>query len=405
MSKARLMQGNEALVEGAIAAGVRFFAGYPITPATEISELMAQRLPRVGGRFIQMEDEMGSMAAVIGAAVAGAKAMTASSGPGISLKQENIGFAVMAEIPCVVVDVMRGGPSTGLATLPSQMDVMQARWGPHGDHPAIALAPWSVAECFDVAVRAVNLAERFRTPVTILSDAEIAHMREVFAPPDTVEVVDRVRPTGPRSEYVPYRPDERGIPAMADFGSGYRWHPDSNVHDEHGVPAATNHVVADRLVRRLVSKVTDYVDEITWVAEEWLDDAEVVVFAFGSVARSASEAVDVARAEGIRAGLLRPISIWPFPDAAVDRVAARARAILVAEANLGQLLGEVQRVNAGRATVAHFSRIDGLLPRPEQILARIRELVSGALTPPSAPLSRKVGEGPGVRASQGASPC
>jgi len=371
---ARLMQGNEALVEGALAAGVRFFAGYPITPATEISELMSQRLPRLGGKFIQMEDEIGSMAAVIGAAVGGAKAMTASSGPGISLKQENIGFAIMAEIPCVVVNVMRGGPSTGLATLPAQMDVMQARWGPHGDHPTIALAPWSVAECFSVTVRAVNLAERFRTPVHVLSDSEIAHMREVFVPPAEVEVVDRLKPTGPREAYVPYRPDERGIPAMADFGTGYRWHPDSNVHDEYGYPAATNHIIADKLVRRLVNKVLDYRDEILEVAEERLDDAEVVVFAFGSVARSASEAVDMARAAGIRAGLLRPITIWPFPDEAVARVAGRAKAILVAEANLGQLRGEVERVAAGRVPVAHFSRIDGLLPKPEQILARIKEL-------------------------------
>ncbi|MHB1134618.1 MAG: 2-oxoacid:acceptor oxidoreductase subunit alpha [Chloroflexota bacterium] len=374
MSQAKLMQGNEALVEGALAAGVRFFAGYPITPATEITELMSQRLPRIGGKFIQMEDELGSMGAVIGAAVAGAKAMTASSGPGISLKQENIGFAIIAEIPCVVVNVMRGGPSTGMPTLPAQMDVMQAKWGAHGDHPAIALAPWSVEECYTTAVRAVNLAERFRTPVMILSDAEIAHNREVYAPPDQIEIIDRPRPTGPREEYVPYRPDERGIPAMADFGSGYRWHPDSNAHNEWGFPATTDHVVADKLVRRLCAKVNDYADEIDWVSEERLEDAEFVVFAFGSVARSASEAVDVAREQGIKAGLLRPISIWPFPDAYVDRVAQRAKAILVAEGNLGQLVGEVQRVVAGRCPVHHFGRIDGLIPRPEQILARIKEM-------------------------------
>ena len=374
MSRAKLMQGNEALVEGALAAGVRFFAGYPITPATEITELMSQRLPRCGGKFIQMEDEMGSMAAVIGASVAGGKAMTASSGPGISLKQENIGFAIIAEVPCVVVNVMRGGPSTGMPTLPAQMDVMQAKWGAHGDHPAIALAPWSVEECFTTAVRAVNLAERFRTPVMLLSDAEIAHMREVYAPPDAVEVIDRPRPTVPREEYVPYRPDERGIPAMADFGSGYRWHPDSNVHDEFGFPATNNHAVGDKLVRRLVGKVNNYAHEIHWVAEERLKDAEVVVFAFGSVARAASEAVEVAREQGIKAGLLRPVSIWPFPDPAVDRAVARAKAVLVAEANLGQLLGEVQRVVAGRCPVAHFSRVDGLIPHPEQILTRIKEL-------------------------------
>jgi 2-oxoglutarate/2-oxoacid ferredoxin oxidoreductase subunit alpha len=374
MTTPRLLQGNEALVEGALAAGVRFFAGYPITPATEVLELMAQRLPRIGGKFIQMEDELGSMGAVIGAAVAGAKAMTASSGPGISLKQENIGFAIIAEIPCVVVNVMRGGPSTGMPTLPAQMDVMQAKWGAHGDHPAIALAPWSVEECYTTAVRAVNLAERFRTPVMVLSDAEIAHMREVYAPPESVTTVDRPRPTMGRAEYVPYRPDERGIPAMADFGSGYRWHPDSNCHDEYGFPATNNHAVGDKLVRRLVGKVNDYAHEIHWLSEEQMDDAEIVVFAFGSVARSASEAVDMARSQGIKAGLLRPISIWPFPDPAVARAAARAKAILVAEGNLGQLLGEVQRVAAGRCPVGHFSRVDGLIPRPEQILARLKEL-------------------------------
>jgi 2-oxoglutarate/2-oxoacid ferredoxin oxidoreductase subunit alpha len=372
---ARLMQGNEALAEGALAAGVRFFAGYPITPATEISEYLARHLPRYGGKFIQMEDELASMAAVIGASCAGAKAMTASSGPGISLKQENMGFAIMAEIPCVIVNVMRGGPSTGLATLPAQMDVMQAKWGAHGDHPTIALAPWSVEECFWTAVKAVNLAERFRTPVQILSDSEVAHMREVFTIPTEVPLVDRVRPTGPRQEYAPYRPDERGIPAMADFGSGYRWHPDSNVHDEHGFPAATNAVIADKLVRRLVNKVNDYQNEIQDVAEENLDDAEVVVFAFGSAARCASEAVAMAREQGIRAGLLRPITIWPFPDEVVAKVASRAKAILVTEMNLGQLVGEVERVNQGRTKVDFFGRIDGHLPRPEQILSRIKELI------------------------------
>ncbi len=372
---ARLMQGNEALVEGALAAGVRFFAGYPITPATEISELMAERLPRHGGKFVQMEDEMASMGAVIGAALAGAKAMTASSGPGVTLKQENIGFAIMGEIPCVIVNVMRGGPSTGLSTLPSQMDLMQARWGPHGDHPTIALAPWSVAECFSVAVRAVNLAERFRMPVHILSDAEVAHMREVFAPPSQVCTIDRLRPTCPRHEYLPYRPDARGIPSMADFGTGYRWHAESTIHDEAGFPCLTSPAIADSLVRRLVDKVKHHVDEITEVVEDRLDDAEVVVLAFGSAARSAAEAVDMARAKCIPVGLLRPITVWPFPDQAVARVARRARAILVVEMNLGQLLGEVERVIAGRTTVAHLGRVDGLLPTPDAILARIGELV------------------------------
>ena len=373
----RLMQGNEAVVEGAIAAGVRFYAGYPISPATEIIELMSQRMPEVGGRCIQMEDEMASMAAVIGAAVAGARAMTASSGPGISLKQENIGFAAMVEVPCVIVNVMRGGPSTGLATLPSQMDVMQARWGTHGDHPTIALAPWSVRECFDLTIRAVSLSERFRTPVYLLSDGTLAHLREMVTlpAPGEVELVERPRPTGSPRDYVPYRPGPNLVPPMADFGQGYRWHPDSNVHDEYGFPAATRPEIADSLVRRLCNKVTLYADEIVQVEERYLDDAEVAVFAYGSVARSAAQAVEEARAQGQRVGLLRAITLWPFPDQAVARLSERVLTIIVAEMNLGQLVHEVRRASEGRCRVVSVNRIDGLLMEPREITARIAEVI------------------------------
>ena len=376
-SRRRLMQGNEAIVEGAIAAGVRFYAGYPISPATEIIELMSKRLPEVGGRCLQMEDEMAAMAAVIGAAVAGAKAMTASSGPGISLKQENVGFAVMVEIPCLIVNVMRGGPSTGLPTLPAQMDVMQARWGVHGDHPTIALAPWSVRECFDLTVRAVNLSERFRTPVYLLSDATLAHLREMVTlpAPGELELVERPRPSGNKRDYVPYRPGPNLVPPMADFGEGYRWHPDSNVHDEYGFPAATRPEVADSLVRRLCDKVNLYADEIVQVEERHLDDAEVAVFAYGSVARAAAQAVADARAEGKRVGLLRPLTLWPFPDQAVARVAERVKCIVVAEMNLGQLVHEVKRASEGRCRVVSVNRIDGLMMEPREVEARLQEVL------------------------------
>ena len=375
LSRRRLMQGNEAIVEGAIAAGVRFFAGYPISPATEIIEMMSRRMPEVGGRCIQMEDEMASMAAIIGAAVAGAKAMTASSGPGISLKQENIGFAIMVEIPCVVVNVMRGGPSTGLPTLPSQMDVMQARWGVHGDHPTIALAPWSVRECFDLTVRAVNLSERFRTPVYLLSDATLAHLREMVVLPEKLELVERPRPSGEKKGYVPYRPGPNLVPPMADFGQGYRWHPDSNIHDEYGFPAATRPEVADSLVRRLCDKVNLHADEIVQVEERYLDDAEVAVFAYGSVARSAAQAVEEARAEGKRVGLLRVATVWPFPDKVVARVAEQVKCIIVAEMNLGQLVHEVKRASEGRCRVVSVNRIDGLMLEPRQVAARLKEVL------------------------------
>jgi 2-oxoglutarate/2-oxoacid ferredoxin oxidoreductase subunit alpha len=365
----RLLQGNEAVVEGALAAGVRFFAGYPITPATEITEGMARRMPQVGGVFVQMEDEIGSIGAVIGASAAGAKAMTASSGPGISLMQENIGLAAMAEIPCVIVNVQRVGPSTGMPTHPAQMDVMQARWGAHGDYPSIAFAPQSVAECFDLTVKAVNAAERFRTPVFVLSDAVIGHMREAISLPDEVVRVDRARPGGAREDYRPYRPGPDGVPPMADLGTGYRYHIDSNVHDEYGFPATDNHKVGDELINRLRDKVLKNADEIAFYEEQDLEGAEIAVFAYGIVARAAAEAVRRARARGLPLGLFRPITLWPFPEKAIVRLAGQVRAIVVAELNLGQMVHPVREAVAGRLPVAMLSRVDGLLIDPEQIIA------------------------------------
>jgi 2-oxoglutarate ferredoxin oxidoreductase subunit alpha len=376
-SKRRLMQGNEACAEGAIAAGVRFFAGYPITPATEIAEIMARRLPQVDGIFIQMEDEIGSLCAVLGASVAGGKAMTASSGPGISLMQESIGLAMITEIPCVVVNVMRGGPSTGMPTYPSQMDVMQARWGTHGDHPVIALAPSSVRESFDLTVEAVNLSERFRTPVFVLSDAAVGHLREVVELPeaDEIELESRLRPQVSPEDYVPYAGRDGQVPPMADFGTGYRWHVDSNVHDEYGFPATSSPSTADSLVRRLNAKVLDRADEIVRTEAYHLDDAEVAIIAYGSVARSAAEAVDMARDRGKRIGLLRPITLWPFPEAAIQELASRVRSILVPEMNLGQMTHEVERLACGQAEVRPLNRIDGLSITPGEIIDALKEMV------------------------------
>lgn len=376
---ARLMQGNEAVVEGALAAGVRFFAGYPITPSTEIAELMAERLPVLGGKFIQMEDEIASMAAVIGASLTGVKALTATSGPGFSLKQENIGYAAMAEIPCVVVNVQRWGPSTGIPTAPAQGDVMQARWGTHGDHPVIVLCPSSVREAYTLSVRAVNLSEKYRVPVILLMDEVIGHMRERVVLPraEELEIIERKKPGSKPQDYRPYRSDEDGVPPMANFGDGYRYHVTGLVHDERGNPT-TDPRVAEDLILRLHRKLTDHLDDIVTVDGYELADAEVVVVAYGGVARSAKRAVKDARAAGIKAGLFRPVTIWPFPEKAVAELAGRVRHIIVAEMNLGQLKGEVERAVRGRAAVTGVHRLSGELITFDEILSAIREVTINA---------------------------
>jgi 2-oxoglutarate ferredoxin oxidoreductase subunit alpha len=383
----KLLQGNEACVEAAIAAGVRFFAGYPITPATEIAEGMARQLPEVGGVFIQMEDEIGSIAACIGASVAGAKAMTASSGPGISLMLENLGFAVISETPLVLVNVMRGGPSTGLPTFPAQMDVMQARWGAHGDYPIVAYAPSSVRETYDLTIKAINTAEMLRTPVFLLSDAMVGHMREAIDVPDPSELtlVERLRPEPGQEDFAPHRvgDDGREIPPMARFGDGFRFHVDSNVHDEYGFPATERHDVADRLIRRLNNKVQAYADELILVEEEELKDAEVAIFAFGSTARSAAEAVDMARSKGLKVGLLKTMTLWPFPERYVEKWTERVKAWVVPEMNLGQMVREVRLVVQGRVPVYALNRVDGLLIEPQQILSLIESQVSVEMKGPA----------------------
>ena len=374
-SKARLMQGNEAIAEGAVAAGVTFFAGYPITPSTEIAEQMAKMLPRIGGTFLQMEDEIGAMGAILGASLAGAKVMDATSGPGFSLKQELIGYAACAEIPCVVVNVQRVGPSTGQPTAPSQGDVMQVRWGTHGDHPMIALSPWSVRESFDMAVMAVNYAERFRTPVILLTDEIVGHLREnvVLPSADELEIYPRRLPKKTRAEgYQPFAVGEDLVPDVARFGDGYRIHVTGLLHDETGFPSGSP-VVTENLLHRLHEKINRVGEEIIHTEEHFMEDAEYAVVSYGGTARTAYEAVRAARAEGIRVGFLRLQTIWPFADAAIGRLADRVKKILVAELNYGQLTGEVTRASHG-TPVRPCLKYNMMDFTPQEIAAEIRRM-------------------------------
>ena len=374
-SRARFMLGNEACAEGALAAGCRFFAGYPITPSTEIAEILANRLPRVGGKFIQMEDEIASIAAILGASIGGLKSMTATSGPGFSLMQENIGFAAMAEVPCVVVNVQRTGPSTGLPTQPAQGDVMQARWGTHGDHPIIALAPSTVRECFDLTVRAFNLSERYRTPVILLMDADVAHLREkVELPtPGSYEVVARFRPGVPPEWYSPYGESEGPVPPLAPFGTGYRYHITGLFHDINGFPTQRLDEINASL-DRMAAKIDRHLAQILHWESFALEDAEVVVIAYGSVARAALRAVKEARNKGIAAGLIKMLTIWPAPpESYLAPLLERGRLIVVPELNLGQYVQEVERAVCGRARVRRVNRADGGIITPDQILAAMRE--------------------------------
>jgi 2-oxoglutarate ferredoxin oxidoreductase subunit alpha len=369
--KSRLLQGNEAIVEGALIAGCRFYAGYPITPASEIMELMSMRLPGQGGTFIQMEDEIASMGAVIGASLAGVKAMTATSGPGFSLMQENLGFACMAEVPCVVVNVMRGGMSTGLPTSPGQGDVMQARWGTHGDHPIIVLCLSSVRDSFTITIQAFNLAEKYRVPVIILSDEVVAHTRESIVLPDVadLEVVNRITPTVPPDWFKPYEDNSRGVPPMAPFGSGYRHHVTGLVHDLHGFPTENPKEVED-FANRQFRKISNGAHEIQMTRRLLLDDAEVAVIAYGSVARATQRAVLRARENGIKVGMLQLITLFPFPKRATDPILRQCRAVLVPEMNFGQISREVKRINQ-TAKVVKLNRIDGQGITPDEIYEAI----------------------------------
>ena len=379
MNKPRLMQGNEACAEGALAAGVRFFAGYPITPSTEIAETMAKLLPQHGGKFVQMEDEIGSIGAILGASLAGEKVLDATSGPGFSLKQELIGYAACAEIPAVIVNVQRVGPSTGQPTSPSQGDVMQARWGTHGDHPVIALAPWTVRETFDATVMAVNYAERFRTPVILLMDEIVGHLREKVVLPeaDEIEIYPRRKPTCTRAEgYKPFTPDKDLVPNVADFGTGYHIHVTGLIHDETGFPSGSPKVT-EEAIRRLHQKIEIAQDEITHYDEFFMDDAEYAVVAFGGTARTAYEAVEAARAKGLKVGMIRLMTIWPFADQVIRALAAKVKGILVPELNYGQLVGEVERAAGGQCPVELLAKYNMEIFTPKEIEGAIEKLCAG----------------------------
>ena len=370
-----LLQGNEAVVEGALRAGCRFFAGYPITPATEISEVLSVRLPQVEGTFIQMEDEIASLGAVIGASLAAVKAMTATSGPGFSLMQENLGFAIIAEVPCVIVNVMRGGPSTGLPTFPSQSDVMQARWGTHGDHPIIVLSPSTVRECYDITIRAFNLSEKFRTPVIVLIDEVVAHMREkiVLSDEEEIKIFNRVKPTMPPEWYIPFEDTPSGVPAMANFGEGYRYHVTGLTHDIRGFPTSRQDEIGP-FIARLHRKISQHFSEIQMAEYFQTEDAEMTIVAYGCVARSAKRAVVEARGKGIKVGLLKLMTIWPFMRSAVEKVLQTSKVLIVPEMNMGQISREVKRVNRGIAKILALNKVDGTIITPSEILNRIMEV-------------------------------
>ena len=375
MSKAVLMQGNEAAVEGAIAAGMRFFAGYPITPSTEIAEQSAVRLPQVGGKFIQMEDELASIAAVL-ASAAGLKAMTATSGPGFSLMQENLGYGMMAEIPCVVVDVQRAGPSTGLATSPAQGDYMQARWGTHGDHPVIALSPSSVLETYTLIIRAFNLAEKYRTPVLFLMDEIVGHMREGVELPRPSDLIINQRKMSfhdGANKQCYYVPEGQYVPAMKPFGHGERYNITGNAHDESGFPTNSSEI-AGKLVTRLLDKVEKNTGDIVRVEEYAMDDAETAIVCFGGTARAVMDAVLEARAAGKRVGMFRPVTVWPFPAGQLRARLPQLKRLLMVEHNHGQMLLEVQRAVGREKPVDFLGRVDGTVISPRDILDKLNEM-------------------------------
>ena len=368
------MDGDTACAEGAICAGCRFFGGYPITPATEIAERMARRLPQVAGTFIQMEDEIASMNAVLGASWAGVRAMTATSGPGFSLMMETLGLGIMTETPCVLVNVQRGGPSTGMPTLVGQGDMMQARWGSHGHYEIIALAPSSPQELFDLTVYAFNLAEKYRTPVLVMTDETVGHMTErVIIPPlEEIEIYPRRKPTVQRNDgYLPFKPDADGVPPMACAGDGYRIHVTGLTHDERGYPDTVNTETQRRLVERLVGKIRDNRHDIIRLEEDQTEDADVVVVAYGISARTAARPVRIARERGHKIGLLKLVTVWPFAEDRIRELAARVKAFVVPEINLGQIALEVERCAAGKAQTILVPHAGGGLHQPDEILGAI----------------------------------
>ena len=373
--KVGFIQGNEAAAFGALYAGCRFFAGYPITPSTEVAEVMSVELPKIGGKFIQMEDEIGAMSAIIGASLAGVKSLTSTSGPGLSLKQELIGYACITEVPCVIVNVMRGGPSTGMPTGPSQSDIMCAKWGTHGDHAAITLVPASVQEVFEETVRAFNLSEKYRMPVLIMPDEIVGHMRERIEFPETgeLEVIDRTAPSVPPEQYKPYDTTFGDVPPLASFGSGYRFHVTGLNKMQDGFPT-TKAAVVQAEEERQMRKVDASKAEIMKWEEYLIEDADIVIVAFGSTSRSARFAVNEARKDGIKAGLFRLITFWPFPEERLLDISRQVKAFITPEMSLGMCNGVVRGCIEGNAPVHGIYHVDGEPVNPGEILAKIKEV-------------------------------
>jgi 2-oxoglutarate ferredoxin oxidoreductase subunit alpha len=370
------MQGNIACVQGAIYSGMRFFAGYPITPSTELAEGSARELPKIGGRFIQMEDEIASIAAVIAGAITGHKAMTATSGPGFSLMLENIGYAYMTETPCVIVNVQRGGPSTGLPTKVSQSDTMQARWGTHGDYTAIAIAPSSVNDTLTETIRAFNLAERFRTPVTILLDEVLGHMREMVTIPEPGEyqVINRVKPTVPPDQFEPFAMTANLVSPMPAYGEGYRYNVTGLTHDTMGFSTNRADEIFPKL-EKLRNKIEHYTDEIVKLRVEMMDDAEIAFISYGTVARTSMQAAAIARKAGVKVGSIQLYTIWPFPDKQLIELCARCRKVIVAELNMGQIVHEIRRILPPDIEIHTAQRYDGEILTPLQLLQKVEEVM------------------------------
>ena len=373
--EARLIQGNQAMAEGAVYAGAKFYAGYPITPSSEIAEECSRIMPKVGGVFMQMEDEIASIAAMIGASLTGAKSFTATSGPGFSLMQENLGLAVMGEVPCVIINVQRSGPSTGLATKPAQSDVMQIRWGRHGDQTIIALSPSSVKECFSLAVQAFNFAEKYRTPVVLAADEIVAHMRESFLAPEPGElaVVDRKKPTCPPEKYLPFEAGEDGIAPLASFGSEYVFHVSSSMHGKDGY-SNNSPANATWRVSQLHQKLELHRDEIVMTKSFNADeDLDILLVAFGATTRAARAAALAARKEGVKAGVLQLITLWPFPDREVAAMGEKAKLVVVPEMNYaGQVAGEVQKVLGADKEIRRVNSFNGQIITPQMIMKAMK---------------------------------
>lgn len=375
----KFIQGNEAIAEGAIAAGARFYAGYPITPSSEVAEVSSIKLPQVGGLYVQMEDEIGSMAAIIGGSLSGKKSYTATSGPGFSLMQENLGVAVMAEVPCVIINVQRSGPSTGLATKPAQGDFMQSKWGSHGDYGIIAISPSSVQDCYDLAITAFNLAEKYRTPVIFLADEIVGHMKEKVNlwEPEEKDIVNRKTPICAPEDYKPFNADPKNIAPLANYGSEYVFKVTGTTHNDKGV-ADSNPKNADKYIRYYTDKIEKNVEDISISRKYNLEDAEEVIITFGCSTRTALAAMDTLRKQGEKVGVLQLVTVWPLDKKSIKEVLKKAKSVMVPELNLGQLKGEIQKYNSKNIPIIGVNKVNGEAIEPQEIITAIEEVANNA---------------------------